>query len=62
VNSIFLGAGPAHALYFGTYEAMKDKFIFYDNTEHHHLSHAAAGLLATVAHDGFLTPFDGILN
>lgn len=40
---------------------MKESFKLYDNTEHHHLSHAAAGLFATVAHDGFLTPFDGII-
>lgn len=24
VNSVILGAGPAHALYFGTYEVVKD--------------------------------------
>ncbi|KAI8901523.1 mitochondrial solute transporter [Globomyces pollinis-pini] len=60
VNSVILGSGPAHALYFGAYEFCKEKFKSIDASEHHHISHASAGAIATLAHDGFLTPFDVI--
>ncbi|KAH6574395.1 hypothetical protein BASA50_003788 [Batrachochytrium salamandrivorans] len=58
VSSVTLGAGPSHALYFSVYEHFKDIFHSWDNSTHQHMSHAAAGVLATVAHDGFATPFD----
>ncbi|KAJ3274936.1 Fe(2+) transporter [Terramyces sp. JEL0728] len=58
INSVILGAGPAHALYFGTYEIGKKVFRPFDKSEDHHLVHAGAGALATIAHDGFNTPFD----
>ncbi|KAF9418551.1 Fe(2+) transporter, partial [Podila epigama] len=35
VNSVILGAGPAHALYFGTYEYAKEAFG--GNESGHHL-------------------------
>ncbi|KAI8926751.1 mitochondrial carrier domain-containing protein [Entophlyctis helioformis] len=60
VSSVVLGAGPAHALYFSVYEHFKDVFHRFDSSTHQHMSHAAAGILATVAHDGFSTPFDVI--
>ncbi|KAJ3262093.1 Fe(2+) transporter [Boothiomyces macroporosus] len=58
INSVILGAGPAHALYFGSYELGKKVFRPFDKSEDHHLVHAGAGALATIAHDGFNTPFD----
>ncbi|CAO3658387.1 unnamed protein product [Rhizopus stolonifer] len=57
VGSVVMGAGPAHALYFATYEACKD--IFGGNAAGHHLlSTAAAGACATLVHDSFMNPFD----
>lgn len=58
VNSVILGAGPAHALYFGTYEVMKD--MTGGNREGHQWAATAfAGASATVASDAFMNPFDG---
>ena len=51
-----IGAGPAHAIYFSMYEYGKLRLgaMLGDQPA----VHAAAGALATVAHDGFMTPFD----
>lgn len=59
LNTVILSAGPAHALYFGAYEAAKEALVPWDKSEHKHGSHAAAGVVATVFHDGLVTPFDG---
>ena len=58
VNSVVLGAGPAHALHFATYEFCKDYFGANSNG-HHPLASAAAGACATLAHDSLMNPFDG---
>jgi len=42
VSSVVVGAGPAHAVYFGTYEAVKQAMGGNDLTAHHPL--AAGGL------------------
>ncbi|KAI9366480.1 mitochondrial carrier domain-containing protein [Pilaira anomala] len=57
VNSVVLGAGPAHALHFATYEYCKDYFGA-NASGHHPLASAAAGACATLAHDGLMNPFD----
>ncbi|CAM0140560.1 Fe(2+) transporter [Umbelopsis sp. WA50703] len=57
VNSVIVGAGPAHALHFATYEFCKDKFGAGGN---HLLASGAAGACATLAHDSLLNPFDVI--
>src|SRR5438045_9322143 len=49
INSVVLGAGPAHALYFGTYEFCKDLFGANATQGHHPF---ATGI--------FLTNFDYI--
>ena len=59
LNTVVLSAGPAHALYFSAYEATKEKLTSLDKSEYKHGSHAAAGVVATIFHDGFVTPFDG---
>lgn len=58
VNSVVLGAGPAHALHFATYEYCKEYFGA-NASGHHPLASAAAGACATLAHDGLMNPFDG---
>ncbi|KAI9139201.1 mitochondrial carrier domain-containing protein [Paraphysoderma sedebokerense] len=57
VNSVVLGAGPAHALYFASYERMK-VILGGDQEGHHPWKSAAAGACATLVHDGFMNPFD----
>ena len=59
LSSVVVGAGPAHALYFGAYEQSKNALTSIDTFSHNHLSHAGAGIIAAVFHDGFITPFDG---
>ncbi|RCI02337.1 Fe(2+) transporter [Rhizopus stolonifer] len=58
VNSVVLGAGPAHALHFATYEFCKEYFGANSTLGHHPLASAAAGACATIAHDTLMTPFD----
>ncbi|KAL1921857.1 uncharacterized protein VTP21DRAFT_10499 [Calcarisporiella thermophila] len=59
VNSVILGAGPAHALYFATYEKCKD--VFGGNREGYHpIATSVAGAIASIFHDAFMTPFDVI--
>ncbi|KAI7865462.1 mitochondrial carrier domain-containing protein [Spinellus fusiger] len=59
VNSVVLGAGPAHALHFATYEYCKD-FFGANRTGHHPVASAAAGACATFVHDAAMNPFDVI--
>eukprot|EP00118_Oscarella_pearsei_P021989 m.250686 g.250686 ORF g.250686 m.250686 type:complete len:308 (+) comp40324_c2_seq13:128-1051(+) len=57
INIVAAGAGPAHALYFATYEASK-KALSTRKTGHHPLAHGTAGALATLVHDGFMNPVE----
>ncbi|KAI8330973.1 mitochondrial carrier domain-containing protein [Chlamydoabsidia padenii] len=59
VNSVVLGAGPAHALHFATYEFCKE-YYGANRQGHHPLASAAAGATATFAHDVMMNPFDVI--
>jgi solute carrier family 25 iron transporter 28/37 len=76
VYSVIIGAGPAHAVHFATYEFCKERFnkwIAY-NTKlqlpnknmielpSHLIASAAAGAIATFSHDFLMTPFDGKLK
>ncbi|KOS15332.1 mitochondrial carrier [Malassezia pachydermatis] len=59
IASVILGAGPAHALYFGTYELVKD--LTGGNKEgFQFLSTTLAGASATIVSDAFMNPFDVI--
>ncbi|CCH43088.1 Mitochondrial RNA-splicing protein MRS4 [Wickerhamomyces ciferrii] len=59
INSMVLGAGPAHAVYFATYEYVKKNLIDDENqTNHHPIKTAFAGSCATVAADALMNPFD----
>ncbi|GMM54856.1 Fe(2+) transporter [Maudiozyma humilis] len=61
VQSVILGAGPAHAVYFATYEYAKEKLIAPgDINSHQPLRTAAAGAMATIAADALMNPFDTI--
>ncbi|CAB4254602.1 similar to Saccharomyces cerevisiae YJL133W MRS3 Iron transporter that mediates Fe2+ transport across the inner mitochondrial membrane [Maudiozyma barnettii] len=61
VQSVILGAGPAHAVYFATYEYSKSHLIDpKDINTHQPLKTAASGALATIAADALMNPFDTI--
>lgn len=59
VSSVIVGAGPAHAVYFATYEAVKQSMGGNDSDGHHPLAAATSGACATIASDALMNPFDG---
>ncbi|KAG0709252.1 mitochondrial carrier domain-containing protein [Suillus ampliporus] len=59
VSSVILGAGPAHAVHFGTYEAMKE-LAGGNAAGNQWLATSLAGASATVASDALMNPFDVI--
>jgi solute carrier family 25 iron transporter 28/37 len=61
VWSVVIGAGPAHALYFGSYEQAK-KLLVPANSDAASSPFAVgiSGAIATSLADGFMTPFDVI--
>jgi solute carrier family 25 (mitochondrial iron transporter), member 28/37 len=64
VQSVILGAGPAHAIYFGSYEYFKRIFSSLNNDSFPPLfgsmGTSLAGGLATALSDAVMTPFDVI--
>ncbi|WFD06395.1 Fe(2+) transporter [Malassezia vespertilionis] len=59
IASVILGAGPAHALYFGTYEIVKEH-TGGNRSGLQLASTGFAGASATIASDAFMNPFDVI--
>ncbi|KAJ1968626.1 Fe(2+) transporter [Dimargaris xerosporica] len=60
VNSVVLGAGPSHALYFATFEYTKDLFGGNVDNKSHPLASGLGGACATVLADAIMNPFDVI--
>ncbi|KAF1984151.1 mitochondrial carrier [Aulographum hederae CBS 113979] len=62
LSSVVLGAGPAHAVYFATYESVKHAMGGNKGHahEHHPLAAAASGASATIVSDALMNPFDVI--
>ena len=60
VAAVGIGAGPAHAVYFATYEHMKSALGGDTKGEHAPLAHALAGACATVVGDAVQTPVDTV--
>ncbi|KAI8346867.1 mitochondrial carrier domain-containing protein [Choanephora cucurbitarum] len=64
VYSVIIGAGPAHALHFTTYEFCKTKFTKKLDKEttfglpSQLIVSGSAGAIATLSHDALMTPFD----
>lgn len=58
ISSMIMGAGPAHAVYFGVFEYVKNALGGSDHSVHHPLVSAAAGAAATIASDALMNPFD----
>jgi hypothetical protein len=59
MSSVVVGAGPAHAIYFATYEAVKHVMGGNQAGVHHPLAAATSGACATIASDALMNPFDG---
>ncbi|KAI0148510.1 mitochondrial RNA-splicing protein MRS3 [Xylariaceae sp. FL1272] len=60
MSSVVVGAGPAHAVYFATYEAVKHLMGGNKTGVHHPLAAATSGACATIASDALMNPFDVI--
>ncbi|EED20632.1 mitochondrial RNA splicing protein, putative [Talaromyces stipitatus ATCC 10500] len=60
VSSVIVGAGPAHAIYFGTYEVVKELVGGNVDDGHHPFAAALSGASATIASDVLMNPFDVI--
>jgi solute carrier family 25 (mitochondrial iron transporter), member 28/37 len=60
IGAVALSAGPAHALYFATYEASRTALAPNHKTDgrHHPVATAVSGVLATLSADGLATPMD----
>jgi solute carrier family 25 iron transporter 28/37 len=59
VSSMIAGAGPAHALYFATYEQCKEAFGGNEGSGHHFIATSTAGACASITSDALMNPFDG---
>lgn len=60
VTSVIFGAGPAHAVYFAVYEAIKQGLGGNEDVHHHPLVTSLAGAGATTCSDALMNPFDVI--
>jgi len=60
VGAVALSAGPAHAFYFATYEAVRAGLAPEQKTDGlvHPFATATAGICATIVGDGIMTPLD----
>jgi solute carrier family 25 (mitochondrial iron transporter), member 28/37 len=60
IGAVAISAGPAHALYFATYEAARNTLAPSHATDgqHHPIASAFAGVSATFAADGLMCPMD----
>ncbi|EIN06089.1 mitochondrial carrier [Punctularia strigosozonata HHB-11173 SS5] len=59
VSSVIVGAGPAHAVHFGTYEAVKE-LAGGNRIGNQWIATSLAGASATIASDALMNPFDVI--
>jgi solute carrier family 25 (mitochondrial iron transporter), member 28/37 len=60
MSSVIVGAGPAHAVYFAVYEAVKNALGGNRDLNHHPVVAALAGASATTCSDALMNPFDVI--
>ncbi|XP_060528569.1 mitoferrin-1 [Cylas formicarius] len=57
MSAMVLGAGPSHALYFSSYEFLKETFKDYVPSARYHTAvYGVSGCLATLLHDGVMNP------
>jgi solute carrier family 25 iron transporter 28/37 len=58
ISTIIIGAGPSHAIFYGTYEASKQMVHGVSDSDDIFVT-ASSGAIATSASDAFMNPFDG---
>uniref|UniRef100_A0A1A9Z9K8 Mitoferrin n=1 Tax=Glossina pallidipes TaxID=7398 RepID=A0A1A9Z9K8_GLOPL len=58
VTAVVAGAGPAHALYFGSYELSKE--FMTKVTKNNHINYVSSGVVATLIHDAVSNPAEVI--
>eukprot|EP00184_Porphyridium_aerugineum_P006018 CAMPEP_0184695942 /NCGR_PEP_ID=MMETSP0313-20130426/3399_1 /TAXON_ID=2792 /ORGANISM="Porphyridium aerugineum, Strain SAG 1380-2" /LENGTH=393 /DNA_ID=CAMNT_0027154471 /DNA_START=99 /DNA_END=1280 /DNA_ORIENTATION=- len=62
VGAVAVSAGPAHAVYFSMYEAMKSKWMHNEDMQKRHVpdavGHAMAGAVATITSELIMSPWD----
>ncbi|GJQ75888.1 mfrn [Trypoxylus dichotomus] len=56
MSAMVVGAGPSHALYFSSYEYVKDNLKNACHTKYHVAVHGVSGCIATLLHDAIMTP------
>lgn len=57
MSAMVVGAGPSHALYFSSYEYLKNTLTrTFNSSKFDTLAFGASGCIATLIHDGFMNP------
>lgn len=56
MSAVVLGAGPAHACFFATYEHCKRTLGQYTRHRHEHIVHGLSGCVASLVHDAVSNP------
>ncbi|KAJ0170957.1 hypothetical protein K1T71_013729 [Dendrolimus kikuchii] len=56
MTAVVMGAGPAHACYFATYEHSKHTLSQLTRHRHDHITHGLSGCLASLIHDAVSNP------
>ncbi|XP_052752884.1 mitoferrin-like isoform X2 [Galleria mellonella] len=56
MSAVVLGAGPAHACYFATYEHIKHTLAQLTRHRHDHITHGLSGCVASLVHDAVSNP------
>lgn len=56
MSAVVLGAGPAHACYFATYEHCKHSLSHLTRHRHDHITHGLSGCIASLIHDAVSNP------
>ncbi|XP_072936475.1 mitoferrin [Epargyreus clarus] len=56
MSAVVLGAGPAHACFFATYEQSKHMLAHLTRHRHEHITHGLSGCLASLVHDAVSNP------
>ncbi|KAM3955093.1 mitoferrin-1 [Aphomia sociella] len=56
MSAVVLGAGPAHACYFATYEHSKQTLAQLTRHRHDHITHGLSGCVASLVHDAVSNP------
>ncbi|XP_028164203.1 mitoferrin-1-like, partial [Ostrinia furnacalis] len=56
MSAVVVGAGPAHACFFATYEHSKQTLAHLTRHRHEHLTHGLSGCLASLVHDAVSNP------